>query len=828
MSRRCFETPRVARSATRLRPLAAGALVLGLLIAFAPANARAEDDPPATFGAFKDLLLNKVGGQIDKDLASVQAKLADPKTSAADRAKLEKQKSQLQDAKNRVEDTKMVKGLWDSIQNAKNAVKEIADGVGADSSGSSAINVSYFEGEQVSSLLSSKNLNRLNTGIDYYNKIDALATDLQGVRDAGLTPGATRLSYALTSMTAIMSNFGDKVPLIGDFVKAYGDLGGQLLKNAIALEKKIKASEGGQIRPGVHGARKEMLDKLEKKGYAGAAYVPGLYDVYETDSGDIVIWDRKTGDWVVASDEEPGISKEELAKRYLFYAKQGVKTPGPELVLKSFRKTIKLELTPAKKRVTPNETVELKVTGTMVRDDKAAPPLLVVVKEESHSGWGSGSFVGSTSVKIGESVKWTAPDNTNENYVFSVDLDPDIAKGTAVSTGPAKATVLTGAATSMVLTAEPTDVVVGGDVVLTAKVSDADGQPLDAKASGWIDMTVKPDKGYLRMSKNTDGQKGIEQKWHAPDEAGTYTFTASYNGATGYGPFTSNTAGCEASVVVKVREPDFDLRVDQTSQSAKKDAPAKFTVTLSNREKDKVSFSIRQQAAPRGQSAYWRRSSVAGDVALEGGAEKQIPFTLVPDDEEKATTYKIKLTATPKAGKQGKSVIFAATNKEESEKLLVKISSSGKNGKATAGGKASLATEAGPGETISLTFRPWGMRRKYCTVDVVKKSKNMRQVELFSHGPDGCSFGTRDGRMRSDWSVAEEKVTWSGPGVKSGAGKRSHTAAFTVPDKPGTYTVTANGTVKWKFHAKRAGGSVNKTESESGSGSFTIEVEAPK
>jgi len=120
------------------------------------------------------------------------------------------------------------------------------------------------------------------------------------------------------------------------------------------------------------------------------------------------------------------------------------------------------------------------------------------------------------------------------------------------------------------------------------------------------------------------------------------------------------------------------------------------------------------------------------------------------------------------------------------------------------------------------------MRRKYCTVDVVQKSKKMRHITLDSSGPDGCAFGSDDGRNNSEWKVVEEKVTWSGPGVKAGTGKGSTKATFTVPDKPGTYTVTANGTVKWSYHAKRAGGVVNKTENESGSGRFTIEVKEKK
>ena len=812
------------------------AIVAVMLVAL-PAPAVADGD--LSLDAFTDKLNGMVGNKIAGQVKDIDAKLA-ANPSAADRAKLVAQKQQLKSLEVRLSDEKIVRAWWNAIKSSKDAVKELAKEAELGYKGDSAINIGFFSAKNIKGLDFGKLKGAWNSSEKYIAALDGLSSDLGAIETSGLSPATKKLAGAMTALTRIMSTFGDKVPLIGDFIALYGNVGGDILKAAMALDKKIEASEGGQImQAGMHGARIEMSEKLAEQGLGTASYVSGLRDVYTSTEKGLIIWDRKAGNWVVVAEHE-NVSVAELTKRYLYFAKKGNKAPTPQQLLRGYKKTVVITLTPSKTNILPKETITLTVGGHLVSDESKSPKLEVEIKAVGNSGFGSGTFGGNTTVKIGDSLQWTAPDNVNEYYDFTADLAEHVVKqDIARSNGKAKARVRTGAGSKIELVARPTSVGFGGKVEVTAKVFTVDGQPLDAKASGYIDFSVKPARaggsgGYFQNFKDTTDQKGATRTWTAPDQAGTFEITASYAGATSGVFFTANTAGSSAQVSVTVEPPRFSITVDEAVKNAKKDAPAEFTVTIKNEEPadpkgGEQGFTLQTRWGPKSQRSYWARSISEKVFWIKGGAEKQVTVRMKPTDEEEATTYKAKIIAVPRGAtdkSHAKSVILTAVHKKKEGAFKVVVTGSGKDGKAQAGGKGKLERMAKSGDTIALSFRPWGKRRKYCTVDVVKKSKNMRQVVLNSSGPNGCDFGTSDGRMSTSWKVTEEKVTWSGPGVT--AGNPSYKATFKVPDKPGNYVVNASGTVKWHQDSKRAGGRVTNDESESGSGSFTIKVVEPQ
>jgi hypothetical protein len=225
---------------------------------------------------------------------------------------------------------------------------------------------------------------------------------------------------------------------------------------------------------------------------------------------------------------------------------------------------------------------------------------------------------------------------------------------------------------------------------------------------------------------------------------------------------------------------------------------------------------------PNEQARYWRVTRRwKKRVKLAGGASETFSFTMTPTDAKKSKRLSIDMTAAPKGVEDLKKVSFSAS-KQGGDKMRVAISAKTKQGKARGDGKGEYA----PGDTIKLSFRPWGERREFCAKTVIETNKRNRSVDLAYANANGCSYGTKDGRLSSTWKAEEDEVTWSGPHTK--AGKPSNTATFTVPEEPGTYVVNADGKTEWKLDRKTAAGRASDKKTDRGSATFTIEVTAPE
>lgn len=548
-----------------MRRLAATMAALAVL--HAGAAARADGD--VHYGAFKTAFVDQVGKKLDAELEQLQAQIDAASPEA--RPHLLRAQAELKLLKKRVEDVNTVDALWSSLGNGRDALKAIGEEAARDYGGS--VHVGVISAQEASRVARASQY--AAKGADYLAKVNALAKDLDEVSTTDLSPGTKGLAQSFLVLSSLLSTFGDKAPLVGSFLQAYGDLGAELMKTTIALDKKIAEREQGQLMPGVHGVeRGYMLDRLAAHGMSSAQRITGLRDAYRADGGKLVIWDRAARDWAVASDWEPGLSEEELVKRYLFFTKRGVTDPTPEQVVRGYRRMIALELEPSASHIPPGGEVELTVHGKLVVDGASVDGMKLYAKVtlREHSGMGDGDFQGSTTVKLGESVRWKAPNNLNESYVFEVELDADTAKA-ASSAGPATATVRTGTETRLTLEADAREAVADQEVHLTARLLTPDGEPISGKAAGSIEMTVSPEAGGFTDQEDLGDPKGARWTWLAPKRPGRYTITARYAGATSYALFGDHTAGAENQVTIDVAGPEADAGPADAGPDAAPEAP---------------------------------------------------------------------------------------------------------------------------------------------------------------------------------------------------------------------------------------------------------------
>ncbi len=787
------------------------------------------DDPTIEYNAFKTLFLEQVGGAIDREIATVEAALAAPGLSEAGAEDLRKSLAELKATRRQVDDVSLVESLYSSVKDGYGAIsdlaREVETGYGEDSALNAAIcAIADFRGssglQQLSTLSTAA-----DKGLTWYNAVTSLQSDLAALDTTELSPGTRRLAGQLTVLTGLMSNFGDKVPLIGAFLKGYGDVAGGLLKATTQLDARIKASEQGELRDGVHGLeRGELLKKLRALGHDGAHVVTGLRDAYITDTvadgGPVVaIWDRAKRRWVESAAPHP--SAAELRKRYAFYAKRGQPNPTPQQILTAYQRTLALTLTPSATHVRPGETITLRAKGRLVVDDRPLGNVWVKVALVDHTGFGEGSFGGPTAVRVGESVTWTAPDNLNETYTFEATLDEASAAAGWALAEPASAKVRTGSETRVVLSASRTKVGFGGTVTLDAKVTGDDGRPLDAKAGGHITFEVNPDEGSLREYTPHTDALGLTRTWRAPDKAGRFVIRARYEGATSHALFGTHTAASEAEVTVEVVAPEWELRVAPSAvalEAEAEDQTAVFRIELASGHDAPLEIDLAGDSGPAAERAFWTRSAdFPARLTLGPGEATSFEVRFQPSSP-KATRLAGRVRARLAGTDEVKTVRFEATRAAKARQVVIRARA--ENGKALAGGGANLDRELAPGAEVVLSFTPWGQMREFCVNGVVARNKGMKQVVLTRHDEGGCAWGTRDGRMKAAWSVTDETVRWSGP--VTARGKTG--AVFVVPAEPGTFAVSAEGVVTWSYVRTAPGGTEKKMATDGDRATFEIEV----
>ena len=626
--------------------------------------------------ALQEIFDKEIVVSIDADLAKVAAELEDPATPASDRPKLAADQKRLKRQKLRMEDSLMVQGLVNAFASTMAAVRELGvEAAGGCCPGGMEVHPFHAamwgvmgKRQKIAALAGLETTGKVLSAVAWMHKAVELKRDLDGMASLNLSPAANKLARNLTVTLGLMSSMGEYVPFLGAYIKGYGSVGNELLKQINLIDKRITESEGGQLTDGVHGSRKDLLLKLRDippKTYQDAYKVLGLKSVYltnpNTSQNDIIIWDASTKNWVVAKDVDPSITLDTIKRRYTYYANRGVKSPTPQQILRDYRRVVALRLTSSKLVIVPGETVSLTVTGTMVHNGQSSSAHRVQVSLLEHTGYGDGEFVSSQEVKLGQSVSWTAPDNSNETYTFGADFIAE-SRQVVTSAGEAKTRVYTGRATNTTLSASTTKVVPGAPVTLSAVVTDAEGTPLSARATGTIDFAADGGQGSFLEHQVMRDRKGETRVWYAPDAPGRYTIRAAYEGENFARDSSGHVAASAGQITIEVANPLYSIEVDKATATATAAAPARFSVTVRNGDSAALTLALRRRSL-RSQRPYWRLSSTnKPKVTIPAGQALTFSVELVPVDLAEATTHKVIIIAAVGGSRTGKQVLLTATN----------------------------------------------------------------------------------------------------------------------------------------------------------------------
>ena len=228
------------------------------------------------------------------------------------------------------------------------------------------------------------------TSYDYYQKITALTAKLEAVDSAGYIPETRNLLKSLRTLSTIMSEFGPKyVPLIGSFLKGYGDLTNAFLDTIDLLRKRIiRDIDQGEIGTGSHAvARSKVAAWNEQNIGENLERVPGFSMIYRsTENGSrYFIWDAngrrpsgKKGRWVPVH----GLDIRTLKHRYiqLFYHRgKEKKVIDVSKLIRRYGKLLKAVVETQPQVASPGEDIRIRIRLFRLKDGKEADKAEVIV-----------------------------------------------------------------------------------------------------------------------------------------------------------------------------------------------------------------------------------------------------------------------------------------------------------------------------------------------------------------------------------------------------------------------------------------------------------------
>ncbi|MGI5820345.1 MAG: hypothetical protein ACOX9R_19835 [Armatimonadota bacterium] len=393
-----------------------------------------------------------------------------------------------------------------------------------------------------------------NTVLDWATKLKSLRDHVSQMDQQTPTPHNKQMIVGLNALFWAMSEFGDKVPSIGDFIKNYGDVGQALVNASSRLDQRLHGRSMGLLVEGrpndgrLNAFDRQFPELAATRDMLSILPIGGVRDAYAWPNGGILIWDPASDYWHSRRD----ITPQELLRRYAFFATYGNLDPSPFDVLGSTTRTIGIQLMPADAVVPPGGSTTITVSAQ--RMDGLAPfTLLRLRSEEMPSltgalGLGGGSGRLSTGiVEPPETVIFTAPNTENYVYRITAEMGPDEV-GTIV--GSPHCLVATGVRSRIEISADPDTVEPRGDGSIMLRVTDSQGRPLNAggrvEVAGHgieIERTIYstgPNSGYV--------------PFHAPQEPGRYRVTARFSGYIDAGYlYGTNAMAAEAETFVTVR-----------------------------------------------------------------------------------------------------------------------------------------------------------------------------------------------------------------------------------------------------------------------------------
>ena len=264
--------------------------------------------------------------------------------------------------------------------------------------------------------------------------------ELSGVFEQNQEPAAKRLSTNLTLLADIMSNYGDKIPVVGAFIAAYGNITSQMFKAVDNLGERLNA-RNPWLNDATYGSNE--LTRAYRNQFPGNVWlkpVLGLRDCYVSDDnspGRVYIFDPKSrhrdrtsgqqldGAFVPVNMYPPfdamSVSQtiRELRRRYTMFDNAGVKTPRVRQVLREAGRIVRIEPLLDYASIQAGQGFTVQMVAYYAVDGLPVPRNqdLELVLSQDEGYWGTQT----QSMRNGQFLTWPAPEAPGR-YEISADL----------------------------------------------------------------------------------------------------------------------------------------------------------------------------------------------------------------------------------------------------------------------------------------------------------------------------------------------------------------------------------------------------------------------
>ena len=334
--------------------------------------------------------------------------------------------------------------------------------------------------------------------------------ELSGVFSENQEPAAKRLSSNLSLLADAMSNYGDKIPLVGAFIAAYGDITGEMVKAVNNLGEKLNA-RNPWLNDATYGINE--LTRAYRHQLPGVWLKPvlGLKDCYISDDGPrrVYIFDPKSrhtdresgteydGAFVPVSQYPPfnamsaGKTVRELRRRYKMFDQAGIKTPGVRQVLREAGRIVRIAPRIDYGAISAGGGFTVQMLAYHAVDGRPVSRSTDIsfVLTQDAGYWGTET----QTATLGQFLTWTAPEDPGK-YELTVDLSE-----TSKSSGwqlqaakPVKAPYIVGSATRLSIKPDRVHIATTRRQPLPISVllQDGNGDPL---TTGGLVIDVTPE-----------------------------------------------------------------------------------------------------------------------------------------------------------------------------------------------------------------------------------------------------------------------------------------------------------------------------------------------
>ena len=375
---------------------------------------------------------------------------------------------------------------------------------------------------------------------------------------------------------AIMSEFGSKIPVIGDFIKGYGDITVEFVKTINGLHTRIQSNiRQGHMGPWLGGAaetawNQQGLGATVAYRKAGYRYV---YCPVETDFP-VYVWDEASlrtikgvfgetkklkGRWWRLDDPKvfpTPISLSELENRFKRYLKAGNKNPTAQQILFGNRKAVEIRLTapnldPKMPGKGPEQTIIIKAEAIRITNEEVMKTAELEVYELANP---EVKFP----CKSGRPIKIRLPKEKGE-YHLRAELN-EASKQALLQLAPGDLKVWVGTETAIKLVVPTTEMTIEEKSPVSFKFSlmTVEGDPVDGG-----DLSIQDIEGgefqFTYKFGDELQERFFDNQWipyqSVPLESGLRTVAINYSGVVrGVGRKRAYILPCKTSASFKVFE----------------------------------------------------------------------------------------------------------------------------------------------------------------------------------------------------------------------------------------------------------------------------------